>query len=187
VPIAVRRFLDTEAAGWCRAGGGSGGRRVWAKTPWHGTYESIWDITVTVKIGTLGVREDLQHLINDGLMSLFFVVVALEIKRELVVGDLRDRRVAALPAVAAAGGMVVPAGIDAAFTRAATAPLVGAAAFVTLGASAGWPPTALASTPRWPTWPSGCWRRPSRSHPQMSLVAGPTTYRTNQQRASSVR
>ncbi|HVE94308.1 MAG TPA: Na+/H+ antiporter NhaA, partial [Acidimicrobiales bacterium] len=58
---------------------------------------------------------DLQHFVNDALMALFFLFVGLEIKRELVTGDLRDRRVAALPVFAAVGGMVVPALIYAAF------------------------------------------------------------------------
>ena len=115
LPIAVRRFLDTEAAGGVALVVAAAVAVAWANSPWPGTYESVWDTTVTLKIGTIGVREDLQHFVNDGLMSLFFVVVALEIKRELVVGDLRDRRVAALPAIAAVGGMVVPAGIYVAF------------------------------------------------------------------------
>ncbi|HWJ97018.1 MAG TPA: Na+/H+ antiporter NhaA, partial [Acidimicrobiales bacterium] len=60
---------------------------------------------------SFAIDESLQHVVNDGLMALFFFVVGLEIKRELVAGELRDRRVAVLPAVAALGGMVVPAGI----------------------------------------------------------------------------
>ena len=66
------------------------------------SYESLWHNVVTLKVGAFGVEQDLRHFVNDGLMALFFLVVALEIKRELVVGDLRDPRVAALPAVAAA-------------------------------------------------------------------------------------
>jgi len=64
-----------------------------------------------VRVGSFGIEMDLRHFVNDGLMTLFFLVVALEIKRELVVGDLRDRRVAALPVLAAVGGMVVPAAL----------------------------------------------------------------------------
>jgi NhaA family Na+:H+ antiporter len=76
---------------------------VWANVS-HG-YESAW--TARIRVGPL--RSDLRHLINDGFMSIFFFVVGLEIKRELVVGELRDRRTAALPALAAIGGMVFPA------------------------------------------------------------------------------
>jgi Na+/H+ antiporter NhaA len=54
------------------------------------------------------VEEDLRHWVNDGLMSLFFLVVGLEIKRELLTAELRDLRTAAVPVVAAIGGMVVP-------------------------------------------------------------------------------
>ena len=115
LPVAVRRFLDTEAASGIVLVTAAVVAVVWANSPWQESYESVWHTTVTVKVGTVGVSEDLQHFVNDGLMSLFFLVVALEIKRELVVGDLRDPRLAALPAVAAAGGMVVPAAIYVAF------------------------------------------------------------------------
>ena len=67
-------------------------------------------------MGTYVFEESLAHLVNDLLMALFFFVVGLEIKRELVAGDLRDRKAAALPAMAALGGMIVPALIFAAFT-----------------------------------------------------------------------
>jgi NhaA family Na+:H+ antiporter len=59
----------------------------------------------------LRVEEDLVHFVNDALMALFFFVVGLELKREIVTGELADRRVAALPVCAAIGGMLVPAGI----------------------------------------------------------------------------
>jgi NhaA family Na+:H+ antiporter len=70
---------------------------------------------VSFEVGSFEVDETLQHVVNDGLMALFFFVVGLEIKRELVAGELRDRRAAVLPAVAAVGGMVVPAAIFLAF------------------------------------------------------------------------
>ena len=84
---------------------------VWANSPWHESYEDLWHSAVTLKVGAVGVEDDLRHLVNDGLMALFFLVVGLEIKRELVAGDLRDPRAAALPALGAAGGMVVPAAL----------------------------------------------------------------------------
>ena len=69
----------------------------------------FWHQHATIRVGPVTIDESLTHWVNDGLMALFFFVAGLEIKRELVVGELRDPRRAALPAVAALGGMVVPA------------------------------------------------------------------------------
>ena len=74
-------------------------------------YEEFWHRSLTIGIGDLAIEEDLRHWVNDGLMTIFFFVVGLEIKRELVVGDLRDRQAAALPVAGAIGGMLVPAAI----------------------------------------------------------------------------
>jgi NhaA family Na+:H+ antiporter len=74
-------------------------------------YDDFWHTDLRLGIGDLSIEEDLLHWVNDGLMTLFFFVVGLEIKRELVVGDLRDRQAAALPVAAAFGGMLVPAAI----------------------------------------------------------------------------
>ena len=111
LPVPVRRFLQTEASGGLALVAAALVAVVWANSPWRAGYERLWHNSVTLQVGAFGVEMDLRHFVNDGLMALFFVVVALEIKRELVVGDLRDRRVAALPAIAAAGGMVVPAAV----------------------------------------------------------------------------
>jgi len=88
----------------------------WANAPFGDTYERFWTTPVEVTIGTFHLEETLRLVVNDGLMAIFFFVVGLEIKRELVTGDLRDPRAAALPALAALGGMVVPALIYLAFT-----------------------------------------------------------------------
>jgi NhaA family Na+:H+ antiporter len=83
------------------------GALLWANL---GTsYERFWTTPADLTIGTTVLGHDLRFWVNDGLMSLFFLVVGIEIKRELTVGELRDRRVAALPVLAAVGGMVVPA------------------------------------------------------------------------------
>ena len=74
-------------------------------------YEEFWHRTLTLGIGDLSIEEDLRHWVNDGLMAIFFFVVGLEIKREMVVGDLRDRQAAALPVAGAIGGMLVPAAL----------------------------------------------------------------------------
>ena len=82
---------------------------VWANSPWSGGYDAFWHSYITVDLGSLRLEETLQHWVNDALMVLFFFVVGLEIKYELVHGDLRDPRTAALPIIGAVGGMVVPA------------------------------------------------------------------------------
>ncbi len=82
---------------------------VWANAPFGDTYDEFWETYLEISIGPLHLKESLRHFVNDGLMAIFFFVVGLEIKRELVVGDLRDPKAAALPAFAALGGMIVPA------------------------------------------------------------------------------
>ncbi len=83
---------------------------IWANAPFGESYERFWETTVVLGIGeNLKIEETLRGLVNDGLMTIFFFVVGLEIKRELVVGELRDPRRAALPAIAALGGVVLPA------------------------------------------------------------------------------
>jgi Na+/H+ antiporter NhaA len=84
---------------------------VWANSPWREAYERLWHTGVSVRLGGYAIQEDLRGAVNDGLMTLFFLVVGLEIKREFTIGELRDPRAAALPVLAAVGGMVVPAGL----------------------------------------------------------------------------
>lgn len=84
---------------------------AWANSPWAGSYFSLRELPISLQIGSYAIALDLQHWINDGLMAVFFFVVALEIKRELAHGDLADPRKAALPVAAAVGGMVLPAGL----------------------------------------------------------------------------
>jgi NhaA family Na+:H+ antiporter len=80
---------------------------VWANL--GDSYERFWHTTAELRIGDTIVGGDLRFWVNDGLMTLFFLLVGVEIKREFTTGELRRPRVAALPAVAAVGGMVVPA------------------------------------------------------------------------------
>jgi len=84
---------------------------VLANSPWAEAYHNIWHTPITVGIGDWELHHSLGHWITDGLMTIFFFVVGLEIKRELVAGELREPRKAVLPAMAAVGGMVVPAAI----------------------------------------------------------------------------
>jgi Na+:H+ antiporter, NhaA family len=82
---------------------------IWANSPWGDAYQNLWATKITVGADNFGLTKSLHHWINDGLMVIFFFVVGLEIKRELLVGELASPRRAALPAIAAVGGAVVPA------------------------------------------------------------------------------
>jgi NhaA family Na+:H+ antiporter len=90
---------------------------VWANSPWSHSYHALWESPLGITIGTWSTRTTLHHLINDGLMAVFFFLVGLEIKRETLAGELASLRQAALPMCAALGGMVVPAGIYLLITR----------------------------------------------------------------------
>ncbi|HYO61051.1 MAG TPA: Na+/H+ antiporter NhaA [Actinomycetota bacterium] len=105
----LRMFLGTEVAGGLVLLAATIVALAWANSPFHESYEALWHTEIRIAIGGFEIAEDLRHWVNDGLMALFFFVVGLEIKRELVGGELSDRRNAALPAIAALGGMVVPA------------------------------------------------------------------------------
>jgi NhaA family Na+:H+ antiporter len=84
---------------------------VFANTTWSARYLSFWEIRVGLSAGDIEFTRSLKHWINDGLMTFFFFVVALELKREMVLGELRSPRRAAFPLAGALGGMIVPAGI----------------------------------------------------------------------------
>jgi len=88
---------------------------VWANSPWAGTYSDLLHTYIGVSWGGAEFKLSLHHWINDGLMVIFFFVVGLEVKRELVVGELSSIRKAVLPVAAAVGGMVVPAVLFALF------------------------------------------------------------------------
>src|SRR5206468_7312149 len=87
---------------------------AWANSPWRAAYAALWDTRLAVQLGRFTLGTDLRHWVDEGLMTLFFLVVGLEIKRELVVGELRSWRSAALPVVAAGAGMALPAALYAA-------------------------------------------------------------------------
>jgi Na+:H+ antiporter, NhaA family len=81
----------------------------WANSPVSDSYFAFWRHELSLGVGPLTVTEDLQHWVNDGLMAVFFFVVGLEIKRELVTGELREPKAALLPVLAAFGGVLLPA------------------------------------------------------------------------------
>jgi Na+:H+ antiporter, NhaA family len=108
-------FLHTEAAGGVALVAAAIAALVWANSPWDASYDDLWTTHLAGSLGDWELDLELREWINDGLMVLFFFVVGLEIKRELVEGELRDPRRAMLPVCAALGGMLVPALIYAAF------------------------------------------------------------------------
>jgi Na+/H+ antiporter NhaA len=111
----VRSFLSTEQGGAIVMLGAAIAALVWANAPgWH-SYESVWTTRLAIRIGSTGIATDLRHWVNEGLMTLFFLVVGLEAKRQLDLGELRERRRLAIPVVAAFGGITVPVLIFLAF------------------------------------------------------------------------
>ena len=105
----MRDFLATEASGAVLLAVGAVLALIWANSPWSDSYHELWNSRVALTVAGHTLELDLRHWINDGLMTVFFFVVGLEIKRELSDGHLATRRAALLPGVAALGGMVVPA------------------------------------------------------------------------------
>jgi NhaA family Na+:H+ antiporter len=108
---ALKEFLHDEAVGGILLLAATTVALTWANFPGTHSYYTWWHRTLTLGAGSHSVSEDLVGWVNDGLMTVFFFVASLELKRELVVGELRNPRAAALPAVAAAGGAVLPAAL----------------------------------------------------------------------------
>jgi Na+/H+ antiporter NhaA len=102
----VRSFLSTEVGGAVVMLGAAVAALVWANISPH-SYESVWTTRFSIQIGGDAIATDLRHWVNEGLMTLFFVVVGLEAKRQLDLGELRDRRRLAIPVFAAIGGFTM--------------------------------------------------------------------------------
>jgi Na+/H+ antiporter NhaA len=111
----VRDFLSTETGSAVVLLGATLAALLWANSSWSGSYESFWSTKLSIRLGSAGISMDLRHWINEGLMTFFFLVVGLEAKRELDMGELRERRRITLPVIAAVGGMAVPIAIYLAF------------------------------------------------------------------------
>ena len=84
---------------------------IWANSPWAASYVHLWHTPLAIRIGNFAFERTLEWFVNDGLMVIFFFLVGLEIRREIHHGELSEWRRAALPVAAAAGGMLVPAGL----------------------------------------------------------------------------
>src|SRR3954454_18486594 len=102
----VRSFLSTETGGAMVMLAAAIVALLWANAPGH-SYESFWTTNLSISLGSHGLSTDLRHWVNEGLMTLFFLVVGLEAKRELDLGELRERSRLAVPVVAALGGVTV--------------------------------------------------------------------------------
>jgi Na+:H+ antiporter, NhaA family len=109
VAAPLRRFLATEA--------GSAGIMLaaaivalaWANSPWSDAYSSLWHAEIAIDLDGADLTLELEHWVSDGLMALFFLVVGLEVRRELSMGELTERRRVVVPLLGALGGMAVPA------------------------------------------------------------------------------
>jgi NhaA family Na+:H+ antiporter len=113
----LERFLRIEAASGILLLVAAAVAMAWANSPWAAAYHRLWQTPVGIRIGSFAFERDLEWVINDGLMVIFFFVVGMEIRREIHHGELSEVRRAALPAVAALGGMVAPACIYLALAR----------------------------------------------------------------------
>ncbi|MBL8740833.1 MAG: Na+/H+ antiporter NhaA [Myxococcales bacterium] len=106
----LERFLRIQAASGLLLLLAAGAAMVWATVAWS-SYAALWHTPLGVRVGAWSFERSLEWVVNDGLMAIFFFVVGLEIRREVHHGELSDWRRAALPAAAAVGGMVAPAGL----------------------------------------------------------------------------
>ena len=104
-----QQFFRTEAAGGIVLLVAAALALVWANSPFADAYADLWGAYVTVGAGSFEISKPLLLWVNDGLMAIFFFVVGLEIKREVLAGELAEPRKAALAIAAALGGMAVPA------------------------------------------------------------------------------
>ncbi len=112
----IEEFLQTEALGGVVLIATAILALLWANSPWADLYEALRKFPISISFGGLTLAEPFAYWVNDLLMAIFFFLVGLEIKRELLVGELAGWKKAALPVAAAVGGMVVPAAIYVAFT-----------------------------------------------------------------------
>lgn len=110
-PSRLLEFLRTEEASGVFLLAATVLALVWVNSPMRESYVALWSTEAWVRGGDMVLEMDLQHWVNEGLMTFFFLVVGLEIKREIVVGELREPKKLMLPVFAALGGMIVPAGI----------------------------------------------------------------------------
>jgi NhaA family Na+:H+ antiporter len=111
----LRAFLRLEAAGGLVLMSATVLALLVANSPAAAYYAALQDLPLSIRVGSVGIAKPLLLWINDGLMAVFFFLIGMELKREVLDGHLSSLRQASLPAIAAAGGMLVPAGFYAVF------------------------------------------------------------------------
>ena len=119
VLFPFQQFFRTSASGGLLLLAATVLALAWANSPWSQSYAALWNMSLSVGLGSLALSKPLLLWINDGVMAVFFFVVGLEIKREVLVGELSSPRQALLPIAAALGGMCLPAAIFLAFNQGA--------------------------------------------------------------------
>lgn len=105
----LRNYLSTESGSAGLLLAATALALLWANSPAAGLYTDLWSTPVVVGFGDHAIDMDLHHWVNDGLMAIFFFVIGLEVRREISVGELTDSRRMLVPALAAAGGIILPA------------------------------------------------------------------------------
>ena len=101
VAAPVRDFLGAETGSAAVVAAATIVALLWANSPWSHAYNTLWSMRLAIRVGSAGIATDLRHWVNEGLMTLFFLVVGLEAKREMDLGEFRDRRRIAVPVLAA--------------------------------------------------------------------------------------
>ena len=104
VRAPIQTFIHTEEIGAMVLLAAAAAAVGWANSPWSDSYFDFWHTYISFDIHIFAISENLGHLVNEGLMAVFFFVVGLEIKRELLHGELSSFRKAAVPVFAAIGG-----------------------------------------------------------------------------------
>lgn len=106
-----QRFIHAQSTGGVLLLAATVVAMLWANSPWAESYAIFWNMPVSLVVGSHALTETLLEWINDGLMAMFFFVIGLELKREILVGELASFRQAALPLAAAVGGALLPAAL----------------------------------------------------------------------------
>jgi Na+/H+ antiporter NhaA len=104
----LRRFIGTEAGSAGLLLAATAVALIWANSPLSDSYDSLWHTSLAISLGDWSLDMDLRHWLDEGLMALFFFVIGLEVRRELSIGELRDRSTVTVPVIAGIGGMLVP-------------------------------------------------------------------------------